>query len=158
MRGGIWDNCRMILLFQKNNKSIFARLIRFWTRGPYNHVEIRITDEQGHWWQLNADNIKGVVWRPADANYPSDVWDAVTLSEGAGDFEEVAELAAREKGCGYDWVGILFAQILPLRREHPKKWFCSELVVAAMQECGYPQVLRKRPCSLSPNSLWRHLH
>ncbi|UWQ22811.1 hypothetical protein [Jannaschia sp. W003] len=70
---------------------------------------------------------KPVPWAPADA------WDR----------------AARHLGKPYDYAGLLKSHVIPLNREDPEAWFCSELCAEALG--------LRMPNALSPGALHRAL-
>ena len=51
---------------------------------------------------------------------------------------------------GYDWAGVL-RFVFKFLKQHPRDWFCSEAVVAALQTQGW--FAHIRPWAVSPNRL-----
>ncbi len=51
---------------------------------------------------------------------------------------------------GYDWAGVC-RFVFKFLKEHPKDWFCSESVVAAVQQAGL--FVDEKPSAVSPNRL-----
>lgn len=55
-----------------------------------------------------------------------------------------------EVGCEYNFAGVMHF-VFPFMAQNPKKWFCSEVVVAALQKVGmFPREVAWR---ISPNKL-----
>ena len=123
----------MIIMFQKQDPSFYAKLIRFWTRSKYAHCEVVFSDGTGY----SAQAGKGVIrFQAHPAMYPTSGWDAV-LIETALPLEQNAEsFCSEEVGCSYDWLGVILTQVFGLRRESKDKWFCSELCLAALHKMG----------------------
>ncbi len=144
-----WLTMSVRLAFYKGPTSIFGKLIRLWTWGPYSHVELVIDD-------TSFSAVEGIGTRYLQ--YP-------LLREGSWDFVNIpvtdveqAHLWAwcmNEMWCRYDWKGIWLAQVLGLRRQNPEKWFCSEFCSAALQIIG--RLKGVKPYSVSPNKLYRLL-
>lgn len=64
----------------------------------------------------------------------------------------IREWAKGEVGSGYDALGVA-RFVLPFLRQSPDRWFCSEIVVAALQLAGFfPGV---KAWTVSPNRLRR---
>lgn len=59
----------------------------------------------------------------------------------------IQDILYRFKGKGYDWLGILFSQVLPLNLDHPERVFCSELNAAMLG--------LSKPASYSPEKLYQ---
>ncbi|WP_343560424.1 hypothetical protein [Kiloniella sp. b19] len=135
------------LAFYKGTGKWWNKLIRLWTRGPYSHCEI-VTSKPNSW-RKTAQSLSASEWdggvRKKTIDFTTDNWDLIPV---AIDCDRLSQ-AKGEIGAKYDWVGILFSQILPLSREHPDKWFCSELAAFVI---GLPD-----PHHFSPNSLYRKL-
>jgi len=144
-----WLTMSVRLAFYKGPSSIFGKLIRLWTCGPYSHVEIMIDD-------TSFSAIEGVgtryllypVRNQADWVYVDIPMDNVAQSH-------VWNWCMTELGCDYDWKGFWLAQVLGLRRQNPEKWFCSEFCSAALQIIG--KLKGVKPYSVSPNKLYRLL-
>ena len=81
--------------------------------------------------------------------YPADLWELWDIGyEWAEDF--VQEWARKEIGSPYDWKGV-FRFVLKFLRQSKCCWFCSEIDVAAMQQCNLFR--RVKPWKVSPNRL-----
>jgi len=82
-------------------------------------------------------------------------WDMLDIPTTEAEEEIVRNFCGNELGCRYDWWGIWFSQVIPLRREHPDKWFCSEICAAALQKIDLLGSFK--PCTLSPGKLFKRL-
>ena len=106
------------LAFYKGDGDWVDKLVRWWTKSQYSHVEVVVGDT----WYSSSPRDGGV--RMKKIEYKPEDWDLVEykgVSETA-----VHELYRKTKGCKYDFVGILLSQWLPLRIQSKGKWYCSE--------------------------------
>lgn len=137
------------LAFHKGGKSFYDRAIKLWTAGPYSHVELLIDD-------VAFSSVPGIGTRyllhPVLA---SGDWDYVDIPMDRTEQSYVWNWCMTEMGCGYDWSGIFYSQVLGLNRQDPAKWFCSEFCTAALNIAGLYRNLK--PSRMSPNGLYRSL-
>lgn len=133
------------LAFYKAEGELLDQLIRWWTRGPYSHVEIVVGDPIGEVTILSSSPRDGGV-RQRRITIDPDHWDLLMV-----DAEELSAtaLVLSQRGRGYDWLGIIFNFVLPLRWQSRRRWFCSEICGAAL---GLPE-----PHLFHPNSLFQLL-
>lgn len=117
---------------------IYNRLVRWWTRSPYSHVELIFST--GH--AASSSFADGGV-RFKTINFDPTRWDFVDLP---GHLERAAwEWFEEHRGQKYDLLGNLQFVIAPVR-EDKRKWFCSESVAAAL---GLPDPWRYDPGTLA---------
>jgi uncharacterized protein YycO len=136
----------MKILFQKNPRTFYEKLICWWTRGPYFHCAILFTDT------ILFEAAPGIGVHMAIINYiDTNVWDFIDIPMSQEEEAEMQAWAVKELGCKYDWMSLIWSQILHIPREHPDKWFCSEFAVADLQVTKrLPSI---KPCKENPNSL-----
>ena len=137
------------LAFYKGQGGWIDAAIRTATRSPYSHVEL----VRRHWVRVPGGVARFGGWASSwrDGGVRAKM---IEVTPGHWDFVEVpwadqAEAVCFIKpliGARYDLAGILGSQILGLRRQHRGRWFCSELVAAAL---GLSQ-----PEALSPGGLF----
>lgn len=116
---------------------LFDRAVRWWTRGPYSHVELVLSD--GVCWSSSARD-GGVRSKVIDLDPAK--WDLVEVDGN--------ELAARwwfeiHRGKKYDYLG-LFGFVWRTVRSPNSRWFCSEAVAASL---GFTQSWRFDPNTLA---------
>jgi len=154
----------LALAFYRGRGRLDDRVIRAVTRSPFSHVELTVCPGRGPadvaQPALSASGRDGGVrrktiafapdrwellpllpWVPADPWAPSNPWTR----------------AAAEIGAAYDYRGILLTFAVPLRRQHPDRWFCSELCAHAL---GLPDPHTYAPGDLyhwvrALNAAWR---
>lgn len=139
----------MKIAFQKHDGTLAARLIRLWTWSPYSHCEIIFEDGYAF-----SSHIRDGGTRYTRMPNPSPAyWDVYPVPCTASQEAMIRAFCDGELGCKYDLIGIYFSQILPLRREHPDKWFCSEICAAILKQLGF--FANAEACEFSPGSLHR---
>jgi hypothetical protein len=136
----------MKLAFYKGKAGLFDRLIRWWTKSPYSHVELLFDDGQ----MIAARDSTGVTIIQV-ASLDLNEWDVVRFDLSIDRMLAIHVWCITEIGCKYDWLGLFYSQVLRIPRSHPRKWFCSEFCVAALQRA---ELLRDVvPCTVSPGKL-----
>lgn len=122
------------------------RLIRKLTSGPYSHCELIVS---GKW--LSVSPREGTVRYKKIVPKP-DHWDFIEIPVNMHQVSLIEDFASHELFEGYDWLGILFTQFINFNRQSKNRWFCSELVAAALQSIGLLGGLA--PHRLDPNELY----
>jgi uncharacterized protein YycO len=136
-----------VLLFRAGGP--IGKLIGWQTRSPYSHAALLDTDGitiieamQGH----------GVRRRPltlADLKH-CDVFDVANLT--ADGWERALQFAHAEVGSGYDYRSI-FRFLTRRAAGSDTRWFCSELVFAALQEARVNLLERTHAWAVAPGHL-----
>lgn len=141
----------MKITFRKKPSSIYSHIIRLWTFGKYSHSELAFSD--GRTFSSDeADN--GTRWK--DWKLSPDEWDFLEIPCTKEQEQEVLAFCAGEEGCEYDKVGIGFSFLpIPIGLQSARRWFCSEICVAALQQIGY--LTGYTPSRVSPNALYKIL-
>lgn len=121
----------MKIAFQKNPQTFLEKSICNWTNSPYFHTELVFNDG----WCFSADFAKNTT-RFKYINF-NDNWDYKIIPVTARQEIEILKWCLSEDKCGYDYIGIVFTQIIPLSFENPWWWFCSEVCLAAIQQVNY---------------------
>lgn len=119
--------------------------IRTVTRSPYSHVEL-IPDplmqgaDGSFLCYTSSPRDGGVVNR--SIGFKRDHWDFVDVEWYA---PNVIAIFDQYAGAKYDYAGIIFSQFFNWRTHSRKRWFCSEIIAAALD--------LPNPTSYSPGSL-----
>lgn len=98
-------------------------LVRHWTRSPYAHVMVSAPS-----WAVDAAPGYGVRWR---SDIP--IGDTRRVHVAADLVDSVHDWLKDEIGCKYDYFGDIACVLPGFAREHPRRWFCSELGTAILQ-------------------------
>lgn len=119
-------------------KGFYNRLIRWWTRSPYSHVELIFSDG----YAASSSYMDGGI-RFIAGNFDPARWDFI-------DLPSELEPAARawfttNAGRRYDLLGHLHFILGPVRDDR-QGWFCSEAVAEAL---GLPESWRYDPAVLA---------
>ena len=111
------------LAFYKAEGTLVDKVIRWWTRSNYSHVELVI---DGLWYSSSPRD--GGVRKATIV--AKDNWDLVEV-----EVEEawVEDLYRTTEKCGYDFKGILGNEILPFRVHSESKYYCSEWCAEALR-------------------------
>lgn len=128
----------MKVAFYKNNSHLFNRLVSWWTKGPYSHVELVFNDNLS---ASSSNRDHGVRYKHIKFN--PDNWDVFQLTGFDETFAQ--KFIAKQLGKKYDIKG-LFGFVWAASKDNPRKYFCSELVMGAL---GY-----KEPWRFSPNDCY----
>lgn len=128
----------MKLAFYKGREDLYDRLISWWTRGPYSHVELVIND---NYCMSSSPKDGGIRFKHIDLR--PDHWDLVEL-EGY-DPAYAYNWFKEHEGRKYDILGILGFVFGPLRQDK-KRFFCTEAIGHALK--------MKEPWRLDPNAMY----
>jgi len=134
------------LALYKGHGTLLNRLIRFWTRSIYSHCELVMPD--GRW--LSASAMDGGV-RAKRIELDLAHWDLIPVPWA--DANRIEQLFRANQGRGYDWLGLLGSQFLPITIDNKRRMFCSEFCAAGL---GYPLPQRYSPALLG--EVVRHIH
>lgn len=118
-------SCAVRLAFYKAEGNFFDKLIRWWTNSKYSHVEIVVSTD----WYSSSYRDNGVRVKSMKAPNPES-WDYVDVEIDLDVLEAVYD---EHSGKGYDWLGILFSQWIPLNIHQKSKCYCSEFCAEVLQ-------------------------
>lgn len=111
------------------------KLIAWWTKSPYSHVEIVLKENSC----FSASPREDLV-RIKNIDIESGHWDAVETNLKI-DLTRIGNILNKK----YDWLGIFLSETIPLDIHDRGKWYCSE-------GCSY--VLRLDETRVSPGELY----
>ena len=109
------------------------RAIRWWTNGPYSHVEL-VLNEAGDkevWLCASSSGIDGGVRFKAMSLAP-ERWDIVDVADLFPNRLAALDFFRQHEGAAYDFWGI-FGFVWRRSKGSAKRWFCSEAVAASLQ-------------------------
>lgn len=107
---------------------LFDQLIRTVTKGPYSHCELIFPDDMAYSASIQDGGcrFKAIVFDPAR-------WDIIELPWLSHiSHNMIEDFCLKERGSKYDYPGA-FRFLLPGIPESKERWFCSEIVCAALQ-------------------------
>ena len=97
------------------------KIIRWWTKSPYSHVELVLPDNET-WISISPLLTSKVAMRTRKEWDPKQ-WELVKLDITEQQLLVILEFYESTKGCSYDWVGMFLSQFLPFhikRKGEPK--------------------------------------
>jgi uncharacterized protein YycO len=133
-----------VLLFR--GRGIISMLIRWQSRSPYSHAALLMPDGRiVESWQGSGVRIKSVKdWTDIE------IYDVVAMDDFA--WSLALDFAADLVGSGYDYKAVMrFVSRRPASDN--ERWFCSELVFAALQSAGISLLSRISAAAVSPGML-----
>lgn len=132
------------LALYKAPGDLVDRAVRLWTRSIYSHCELALEDGRF----VSSSPRDGGVRAKCIEPSPS-TWDFVALPWV--EQEDVEAALEHEGGKGYDWVGIIGSQLIPVGIHSRNRWFCSEFCGAVM---GLEKPERYSPGELAELAAW----
>jgi len=130
----------MKIAFYKGKGTLVDRMIRWWQRGLYSHVEA-VLAETGDGTFECASSVRGAGVRIAAVALAANEWDVLDMP---ADVDAVRAWFTKHAGLRYDYLGILGFVVRPVGGE-PRHYFCSEAIATAL---GLAE-----PFRLDPNAL-----
>lgn len=109
---------------------LFDALIRKVTKGPYSHCELVFPDGMAY-----SASIQDGGTRFKYISFDLEKWDFIDLPLFVVQMARMDAFCIKETGSDYDYPGV-FRFLLPVIPESENRWFCSEVVCAALQEGG----------------------
>lgn len=142
-----------ILAFKRvdGDSTTMGKLIGWKTKSEVYHVEIILEDK----W-VSAYAGRGVYVK--DLNPLNDEWEYIHLPEiemTDHQYKLFMIWLNQQHGKGYDYTGIILAQLFPFSMHRRNKWFCSEIVTKILQLLYVAGVMGLAPYKMSPGDLYR---
>jgi hypothetical protein len=113
------------------SKSIFGKLIRYWTRHEFSHVEVmrQNPEKDSLTSTIGALELKGVVW--SDINEKKGKYEIFEITLTKEEYKLFWQYIYANLGKGYDYLGIL-GFVFTKFKENPNRFYCSELIYKAL--------------------------
>jgi hypothetical protein len=110
-------------------KSFLGKIIMWWDRGPYEHVECILSQEPDGTYTI-ASSKPGVGVRTLSGQkLPNTDWDIITVP--SVNLQQVKDWFKEHDGESYFWRGLFGFVIRPAIGGSKTEWFCSEACMAA---------------------------
>lgn len=140
----------MRLLFSAP-RSIGSRLIRWFTWSEWSHVDV-VMGRQVY----GAVFPRGVRWDSVAAQVQRSTRHEYVDIQLTPEQEQAANAWLMDQGGkGYDWTAIL-GFLFRRNWQDEGRWFCSELVAAALDHAGHP-VIKRESWRVSPQALYESI-
>ncbi|HEY1170247.1 MAG TPA: YiiX/YebB-like N1pC/P60 family cysteine hydrolase [Verrucomicrobiae bacterium] len=142
-----------MLIALHRGKGFIARAIRWQTRSVYSHASIVLEESECVVEAREFEGVRMVLWRDVVAS--GEVVDLFRVKGLTEEAEEcVREFLWEQMGKAYDYT--MVARFISRRQEERAssgKWFCSELVFAALAKAGVRLLERVEAWEVSPGML-----
>ena len=119
--------------FYKGKGNWKHKIIRWWTKSPYSHVELVMPDN--YTWASISPLLTATVSKRIKTDFDLENWDFVSLEINEIQHEVIQDFFEETKGCKYDWIGMICSQLLPFHIKRKNKWYCSEWILYALRIC-----------------------
>lgn len=158
------ENKGILLGFLKTSRksaNYMDRVVSWWTspfsskfngqwRYTYSHCEVIKKEADGSYLMYSASSRNNDGVRVKKHSYNEASWEYISVPDLN---EELAiKFIKTQVGKKYDWMGI-FGFVSPLA-DHESKWFCSEIVLRALQIAGSVHLGQYNCNRTSPNRLY----
>lgn len=121
----------MRILFRKVKGGDFVdHIIGWFSGGKYSHVELVFSKILC----FSSRPFSGTTFTTID--YDNEHWEVFNLPMSAEKELAILQWCMKESHCKYDWLGVL-RFVFPFIKQSKKRWFCTEIVVTALQEAGF---------------------
>ena len=151
--------------FYKGKGDWKNKIIRWWTKSPYSHVELVLPDDIT--WVSISPLLTGKVsarsfYEVEDIND----WDFLTFNLSWREpvrkyqIEQLHNFIKQTNGAKYDWAGMILSQIFPYLIKHRDRWYCSEWIAHALVKARivmWDSINIYRTPNLSPGKLFEIL-
>lgn len=144
------------IAFYKGKGNWKNKIIRWWTQSPYSHVELVMPDN--YTWISISPLLTSVVSSRIKTDFDLKNWDFVELQISDEQHKTLLEFFEDTRGCSYDWIGMIFSQLLPFHIKRKNKWYCSEWIAYALRISdivNWRTIKIYDRCDLSPGVLFR---
>jgi len=141
----------IVVLFK--GRGIMSRLIEWQTRGDYSHAALFDEDNGVLYesWQT-----AGVRKKENWAVHDDPTVDFFKFAHTKDEAAVIRDFLETQLGKKYDWFSVLrFVSHTQLRPDAKEKWFCSELVTAALEAAGIKLFKNTEPCHVPPDLIKR---
>lgn len=145
-------NIYLKIAFKKITKKsdIIEKSIGKFTKSNYSHCELIINNT----W-ISSNYKEGVTVRDL-TDIDLDKWDIYKfpiLDITKRDYEIIMSFIKKQDDKKYDYLGIIFSQIIPFSIHNRKKYFCSEIVTKVLQLFLIEEVIDVIPNNTSPGTI-----
>lgn len=130
----------MYIAFNKSNKTLMDKMIRFFTKSEYVHCELVTVKRSDKFYGYSAYPGEGV--RAKWISYDPNEWEFIKIPS-----VDVKNFLQKTEGKKYDYLGAL--GFVFGNNDNPNRWFCSEWCATVLG--------LENPSKLSPGDLYRKI-
>jgi len=155
---------KVTVAFSKIRYSVIDKVISWWTKSIYTHVELVMPDgdwlslRHGTGWLKRKYSLK-ILAIPRDG-INHEKWDTIDLEVSEEQIQEIWSFYKKTQGSRYDWIGMIMSHVLGLKIKRRDMWYCSEWVMKALTVSGvigWKETLEYESLSVSPGQLYEIL-
>ena len=128
-----------IAFFKGDRREWLHRFIRWWTRSPYSHAEIVLDGDA--WVSISPFLFTRVAAR-VRTHVPDDDWDYLDFRVTPEELHALKDFISETTGDGYDWIGMLLSQVLPIIIRGRGRWYCSQWIAHGLVHAGIVKLKR----------------
>ncbi len=149
------------LAFKKDSNGFMSKLIKWWTKSKYSHVEIIIPGRDGNFddgFWLSANGKKGVRMKPLILPLNHDSWDYLDVEVNDKYYVEAMKKISKITEYKYATKDLFLVQVFGLDKlEDRQRLFCSESVATVLYAFHERKIetLGIKPVNFSPEDLYR---
>ncbi len=137
-----------IHFYKSKHGKLYDKLISLFTFGPYSHVEMNF----GFGKSFSSSPRDGGV-RFKNISYEKGKWDSVLIEVDREQQSIMEKFCQEQVGKNYDFLGC-FGVFFRVFRGPKRKWFCSEVIAAALQSVNILNSSEKYHY-ISPSKLYK---
>ena len=138
MNSSLKNSDHITLAFYKGHANLIHKIIRWWTKSEYSHVELILPDDYT-WISISPFFTSKVTPRIVTKLPNPEDWKMVRLPLSHREpvrqyqIEQLYKFVERTQGSKYDWTGMILSQFGPFIVKNKNKWYCSEWIAHALQ-------------------------
>jgi hypothetical protein len=143
------------IAFYKGKGNWKNKIIRWWTGSPYSHAELVMPDN--YTWISISPLLSSTVSSRIKTDFDLEKWDFIQFDIAQDQHNILLEFFEDTKDCKYDWIGMIFSQLLPFHIKRKNKWYCSEWIAYALRIANiidWRTIKIYDRCDLSPGVLY----
>jgi hypothetical protein len=144
-------NPSFVIIRLYKGKTMISRLIKWQTRGEYSHAALIVDGVL-----YEAKEFKGVLKRKAYDDEDKITYDDFLVSIEKEKKAPLVEFLEKQLSKKYDYISVLrFITRSQETRKSAGKWFCSEIIFAALKKVGIVLFNLTEPFEVNPDDLKR---
>ena len=123
-----------VAFFKGSQDSRLHRFVRWWTKSEYSHAEIVLDSDQT--WISISPFLYSKVEKRTGVYEESGDWDFLEIPVTEKQLVALEDFIEETVGDGYDWLGMISSQLLPLIIKGKRRWYCSQWIAHALAHAG----------------------
>ena len=129
------EDFKIYIAFYKDGEGKCHKLIRWWTKSVFSHVELVLPDKRT-WVSISPFLSSRVAPRIKYKIEDPEKWEFVEFPVSKDQLDSLYDFIEHTQGSRYDWFGMLLSQFTPYLIKRKEKWYCSEWIAHALVKSG----------------------